>query len=182
MDCPDILDFEASGFGRDSYPIEVGYSLASGERFCALILPHETWQYWDFRAEAVHGISRGLLQARGSDVRQICRELNRRNLVFHGRKDSQVKINGYRIEIGEVEQAIAKVIDQKTVVVKRISKEQLPFLKAYIHGPETDVVSLKHKLIEYLPNYMVPAEISFIPEFPLNQNGKVDRKYLENMI
>ena len=78
MDCPDILDFEASGFGRDSYPIEVGYSLASGERFCALILPHETWQYWDFRAEAVHGISRGLLQTRGSDVRQICRELNRR--------------------------------------------------------------------------------------------------------
>lgn len=76
IECPDILDFEASGFGRDSYPIEVGYSLATGERFCALIRPDETWQYWDFRAEAIHGISRGLLQVRGTDVRQICRELN----------------------------------------------------------------------------------------------------------
>jgi hypothetical protein len=78
MDCPDILDFEASGFGPDSYPIEVGYSLVSGERFCALIRPHESWDFWDFGAEAVHGISRGLLQTRGSDVRQVCRELNRR--------------------------------------------------------------------------------------------------------
>lgn len=78
MDCPDILDFEASGFGPDSYPVEVGFSLVSGERFCSLIRPHESWNYWDFRAEAIHGISRGLLLTRGNDVRQVCRELNQR--------------------------------------------------------------------------------------------------------
>lgn len=78
MDCPDILDFEASGFGPESYPVEVGFSLVSGERFCALIRPHESWNYWDFHAEAIHGISRGLLLTRGNDVRQVCRELNRR--------------------------------------------------------------------------------------------------------
>jgi hypothetical protein len=78
MDCPDIIDFEASGFGADSYPIEVGYSLASGERFCVLIRPHESWSYWDFRAEGIHGISRSLLQTKGADVRDVCRELNAR--------------------------------------------------------------------------------------------------------
>lgn len=78
MDCPDILDFEASGFGPCSYPVEVGFSLVSGERFCALIRPHESWDYWDSRAEAIHGISRGILLTRGNDVRQVCRELNQR--------------------------------------------------------------------------------------------------------
>ncbi len=78
MDCPDILDFEASGFGPNSYPIEVGYSLASGERYCVLIRPHPPWVHWDPKAEAVHGISRALLGQTGRDVRQVCRELNRR--------------------------------------------------------------------------------------------------------
>lgn len=78
MNCPDILDFEASGFGLESYPVEVGYSLASGERFCVLIRPHEEWCYWDGNAEVVHGISQALLQSAGSDVGTVCRELNRR--------------------------------------------------------------------------------------------------------
>lgn len=78
MDCPDILDFEASGFGNDSYPIEVGYSLGCGERFCMLIRPEPSWIYWDENAEGVHGISRDLLQRSGLDVVQVCDTLNRR--------------------------------------------------------------------------------------------------------
>lgn len=78
MDCPDILDFEASGFGSDSYPVEVGYSLGCGERFCMLIRPEPTWLYWDKTAEAVHGISRELLLRSGLDVVQACHELNQR--------------------------------------------------------------------------------------------------------
>ena len=78
MECPDVLDFEASGFGSDSYPIEVGYSLGCGERFCMLIRPEPGWIFWDDSAEAVHGISRELLLRSGLDVVQACHELNRR--------------------------------------------------------------------------------------------------------
>ena len=78
MDCPDILDFEASGFGYDSYPIEVGYSLGCGERFCMLICPEPSWSYWDAAAQGVHGISRELLQRSGLRVAQVCGALNSR--------------------------------------------------------------------------------------------------------
>jgi hypothetical protein len=78
MDSPDILDFEASGFGPDSYPIEVGFSLASGERFCTLIKPHSSWQHWSADAQAVHGIERSILFDAGMTVDLVCIELNQR--------------------------------------------------------------------------------------------------------
>lgn len=73
---PDILDIEASGFGPSSYPIEIGYCLASGERFCMLIRPHGSWQHWDSEAESVHGIDRSVLHNVGIDLEQVCRQLN----------------------------------------------------------------------------------------------------------
>src|SRR5690606_33313373 len=75
---PGILDFEASGFGVSSYPIEVGYARGGGEKFCVLIRPHRRWTYWDARAEKVHGITRNLLMRSGADVGHVCQELNRR--------------------------------------------------------------------------------------------------------
>jgi hypothetical protein len=76
--CPDILDFEASGFGLDSYPIEVGYALGNGERFCMLIKPHASWQHWDNNAQAIHGITQATLAEVGMEIPQVCQELNRR--------------------------------------------------------------------------------------------------------
>ena len=73
---PNILDVEASGFGDESYPIEVGYCLASGEKFCVLIKPLKEWCYWDERAEALHGISRTSLNEAGQSVRQVAATLN----------------------------------------------------------------------------------------------------------
>lgn len=67
---------EASGFGAEGYPIEVGVACASGERFCRLIKPHTDWLHWDEKAETLHGISRSLLQHKGKDIKQVCTELN----------------------------------------------------------------------------------------------------------
>lgn len=78
MVCPDILDIEASGFGPDSYPIEIGFSLATGERFCTLIRPHPSWHHWDADAERIHGINRSLLLRTGVDLQRVCQQLNRR--------------------------------------------------------------------------------------------------------
>ena len=75
---PCVLDIEASGFGRGSYPIEVGFVLPDGTAYCSLIVPDEAWTHWDGDAERVHGISRALLQRHGRSVREVALELNQR--------------------------------------------------------------------------------------------------------
>jgi hypothetical protein len=74
---PVILDIEASGFGRGSYPIEVGYALPDGRSHCFLIKPLDAWQMWSSEAEQLHGISRAQLFMRGVDVVAAAEMLNR---------------------------------------------------------------------------------------------------------
>ena len=78
MELPAILDIEASGFGRGSYPIEVGFCGGNGALFCALITPEPDWQHWDASAEALHGITRELLRRHGRPVRWMAEQLNTR--------------------------------------------------------------------------------------------------------
>ena len=73
---PSVIDFEASGFGAESYPVEVGIVTSDGERYCSMIRPHKKWRFWDSTAEAVHGISRELLEEKGRPITEICHELN----------------------------------------------------------------------------------------------------------
>lgn len=73
---PYIVDVEASGFGLDSYPIEVGLALESGVRYCALIKPQATWTHWDESAENLHGISREILASKGKAIVEVAKELN----------------------------------------------------------------------------------------------------------
>lgn len=73
---PNIIDVEASGFGSQSYPIEVGVALGSGEKYCSLILPHPDWTYWDEKAEPIHGISRSILEAYGKPLVEVANTLN----------------------------------------------------------------------------------------------------------
>jgi hypothetical protein len=74
---PCTLDIEASGFGRHSYPIEVGYVLPTGQAVCMLVKPDSAWTHWDVAAERVHGITRGALQERGRSAREVAQALNR---------------------------------------------------------------------------------------------------------
>ncbi|MEO6281544.1 hypothetical protein [Roseateles sp.] len=73
---PTILDIEASGFGRGSYPIEIGFSDGQGGLFCSLIQPEADWLHWDDSAEALHGISRELLSTHGRPARWMAEQLN----------------------------------------------------------------------------------------------------------
>ena len=76
MTLPTLLDIEASGFGRGSYPIEVGLARADGSTCAFLIQPLAEWTHWDPKAELLHGISRGRLQREGYPVGQVARWLN----------------------------------------------------------------------------------------------------------
>lgn len=70
------MDFEASGFGVHSYPIEVGVVLANRQKYCALIKPANDWQFWDLQAEQVHGLKRDLLERHGKSIHDVATELN----------------------------------------------------------------------------------------------------------
>lgn len=78
---PAVIDIEASGFGRDSYPIEVGFVLGDGQSYCTLIRPAPGWTHWDPVAEKIHRIARQTVVQHGRDVAEVARELNDR---LHG--------------------------------------------------------------------------------------------------
>ncbi len=73
---PCVIDIEASGFGRHSYPIEVGYVRGDGQAWCSLVLPAEDWLHWDPQAEQVHGIARPMLLQHGRPAAEVARKLN----------------------------------------------------------------------------------------------------------
>jgi len=77
MELQIIIDIEASGFGRGSYPIEIGYYMPDGESYCTLIRPEAGWVHWDAAAEKVHGITRDLLASAGKPVLEVALALNR---------------------------------------------------------------------------------------------------------
>lgn len=73
---PGIIDLKASGFGRQSYSIEVGYILGNGNMFCSLIKPAESWDRGDESAEEVHDISQKTLLEAGKPVTEIAQIIN----------------------------------------------------------------------------------------------------------
>lgn len=73
---PTILDIEASGFGRGSYPIEVGVALPDQTTFCRIIRPAESWTHWDEDAEALHGLDRNTLLESGKPVPLVAQQFN----------------------------------------------------------------------------------------------------------
>jgi hypothetical protein len=77
-DLPAIIDLEASGFGRGSYPIEVGFVLPEGAMYCTLILPPPHWRHWDTTAQAVHHITREVLLSHGKPATEVAHTLNTR--------------------------------------------------------------------------------------------------------
>ena len=103
-------------------------------------------------------------------------------LDYVGRIDHQVKLRGFRIELGEIESVLGNDPTVKQAVV--IVREDTPGdkrLVAYVAprgGSACDPSSLRRVLREVLPDYMVPAAIVPLTEFPLTPNGKVDRASL----
>lgn len=76
MALPIIIDIEASGFGKQSYPIEVGFILENQQTWCALVKPASDWQFWDTQAESVHHISRAILEEHGKPALLVATQLN----------------------------------------------------------------------------------------------------------
>lgn len=105
------------------------------------------------------------------------------DFLYCGRIDHQVKIQGYRVELGEIENHARNFTNIINVVALPIKNTfgtiQLHLFLEDYHG---DFKELTQYLSKKIPVYMVPASISSIPLFPLNSNGKIDRKKLSKLI
>ncbi|MED2795925.1 amino acid adenylation domain-containing protein, partial [Bacillus wiedmannii] len=102
------------------------------------------------------------------------------NLEFLGRIDHQVKIRGYRIELGEIEHQLLKHEDvEEVVVMDREDEVGEKYLCGYVVAKrDISVAELRQTLLAELPDYMIPSYFIQLDKFPLNTNGKIDRKVL----
>ncbi|MCO1581467.1 amino acid adenylation domain-containing protein [Crossiella sp. SN42] len=103
-------------------------------------------------------------------------------IEFLGRADSQVKIRGFRIEPGEIEAALLAEpeVDKAVVVARPGPGGALRLIGYFIAAPgtEPDPAALRERLAGRLPDYLVPALLVPLAEFPKNPNGKLDRARL----
>ncbi|MDQ0989105.1 amino acid adenylation domain-containing protein [Streptomyces sp. V3I7] len=100
------------------------------------------------------------------------------SLVFLGRVDDQVKVRGHRIEVGEIEAALTRHPAIREAVTVARAGELGDTLVAHYTGNEVPTAELTSFLREQLPVYMIPGRFVHQEAFPLNANGKVDRKAL----
>lgn len=114
----------------------------------------------------------------------ICFKDETGDYFFAGRNDSQVKINGYRVEISELEYHAAKIpgINECVVIVSATEKteqQQLNLVYTALHKIDDDILTY---LATKIPAYMLPSAIYFTPGIPYNLNGKIDKRALTELI
>ncbi len=99
---------------------------------------------------------------------------------FAGRKDNQIKHMGYRIELEEIEAALAGMDEVAQAAVIYRKKTHAGSIIAFVAARNIAADELKARLRELLPSYMIPENIHVHDSLPQNANGKVDRKALAN--
>jgi D-alanine--poly(phosphoribitol) ligase subunit 1 len=111
-------------------------------------------------------------------------------LFCEGRMDSQIKLHGYRIELGDLEANLRALHEIADAVVLPVRKgDIIDSLTAFVvlsgakQGTDFEqAAKLKTQLGVRLPAYMVPRKFHFLDSFPMNNNGKADRKKLAEML
>ncbi|WP_432994458.1 amino acid adenylation domain-containing protein [Dactylosporangium sp. CA-233914] len=102
-------------------------------------------------------------------------------LEFRRRTDTQVKINGHRVELGEIETVAAGVEGVRAAVAVVGRPDGVPLLRLFVEsaaGPDAVRPSVEARLRQALPAAMIPARIDVVAALPLTENGKVDRAEL----
>lgn len=107
-------------------------------------------------------------------------------VVVEGRKDSQVKVNGYRIELEEIQQIAEKIV-QAECVVFCFNEEDYTNKKIALYickelFSKKDIDELKIRLRSLLPCYMLPSYYFAGKDIPLTQNGKQDKRKLQKIL
>ncbi|NJP40036.1 D-alanine--poly(phosphoribitol) ligase subunit DltA [Oscillospiraceae bacterium HV4-5-C5C] len=125
-------------------------------------------------------------------------------LYYQGRMDSQIKLHGYRIELGDIERNLLQLPGvEHAAVLPSYRRGQIHSLTAYVqcvqfapdkvtpdltslNDPALDEAKLaqllREDLAQLLPDYMLPRKVVFVSDWPMTENGKLDRKRLEGLV
>ena len=99
------------------------------------------------------------------------------NIEFLGREDGQVKVQGYRVELGEVESALERhpAVEAAVARVWGAAQEEKRLAAYLVVRGDVDTAEVARFLAGTLPSYMVPTSFTVLDQLPLSANGKVDR-------
>ncbi|OBJ33847.1 MULTISPECIES: non-ribosomal peptide synthetase [Mycolicibacter] len=99
-------------------------------------------------------------------------------LVYLGRADDQVKVRGYRVEIAEVEAALAAATGVTAAAVLPVQGPTGTQLAGFVTGAHVDTTRVRAEIGTRLPSYLIPARITAVESMPLTANGKLDTEVL----
>jgi acyl-coenzyme A synthetase/AMP-(fatty) acid ligase len=103
---------------------------------------------------------------------------------FHGRRDRMVKKRGYRIELGEIESALHRHDGVERAAVVARTDEAGVSIAAFVSmkpARKGSIIAMKRHITSYLPHYMVPDQIAFLPALPMTSTDKVDYQTLKGL-
>jgi len=106
------------------------------------------------------------------------------DIMYSGRIDQQAKIQGFRVELGEIEYHARDYYnkDRRVMAIAFQNDKNLTEIAMFIESKEEDTKDLITYMRRKMPAYMIPTRIIFLPEFPLNKSEKVDRNALKALI
>ncbi len=105
------------------------------------------------------------------------------DIMYSGRLDHQAKIQGFRVEMGEIEWHAREFLGDKNVVCMAFdNKEGLTEIAMFIESEEFDPNEMIAYMRAKMPSYMIPTRLYYVPVFPLNANDKTDKVKLKTMI
>ncbi len=111
----------------------------------------------------------------------IGRVMSTGQIEYKGRIDDQVKVRGFRVELGEIEAILMQHpgLSTSAVVVRNDGRKETLVAYVVARGSQVPAVTtLRSFLAQKLPDYMIPGAYVFLPALPLSENGKVDRASL----
>lgn len=166
---------------------ENGHSVGVGEKGELCIAgPQVTPGYWmndEKNKEAFSEIKVGGETLRIYHTGDLCFQDADGDIMYSGRIDNQAKIQGFRVELSEIEFHAHTFLEGKNVVcVAYQNEKQLDEIAMFIESAPMDTEALVKYLRTKMPQYMIPARYVFMDVFPINQNGKIDRKEIKNRL
>lgn len=112
----------------------------------------------------------------------LCAVDNEGDFLYFGRLDSQVKVDGHRVELGEIEYHVRKTLGRSDIAVVVLVERGRNYLHLALEMPEIDFGELTRTLGTDLPEYMIPHHVEYVDRLPVNLSGKIDRPKLKEML
>jgi amino acid adenylation domain-containing protein len=166
---------------------EAGKEVDVGEKGELYIAgPQVTSGYWNNNEKNKTAFS--VLNCNNSPVRfyhtgDLCYLDKDGDIFYSGRIDNQAKIQGFRVELSEIEFHARTFLEGKNVVcVVCENEKKLDEILMFVESQKTDTQGLVTYMRSKMPQYMIPKTIRFVEEFPINANGKIDRKKLKSLV